>query len=107
DAALESGMQALGSVEGILQVIGSQMSEDGEAVEYIALIDTESADPTEVVEKLSAEVADQGFEPSQYGEFYVSGPAGFSADLANPCAGMDSTLLIVELATVLVTLVVV
>ena len=67
DAALESGMQALDSIEGILQVIGPQVSEDGEAVEYIALIDTESADPTEVVEKLSAEVSDQGFEPSQYG----------------------------------------
>lgn len=50
DGALESGMQALDSIEGILQVIGPQISEDGEAVEYIALIDTESADPTEVVE---------------------------------------------------------
>ena len=107
DAALESGMQALDSVEGILQVIGPQISEDGEAVEYIALIDTESADPTEVVEKLSAEVSDKGFEPSQYGDFYVSGPAGFSADLANAFAGIDGILLLVALAAVLVILVVV
>ena len=107
DAALESGMQALDSIEGILQVIGPQISEDGEAVEYIALIDTESADPTEVVEKLSAEVSDQGFEPSQYGDFYVSGPAGFSADLANAFAGIDGILLLVALAAVLVILVVV
>ena len=77
------------------------------AVEYIALIDTESADPTEVVEKLSAEVSDQGFEPSQYGDFYVSGPAGFSADLANAFAGIDGILLLVALAAVLVILVVV
>src|SRR5699024_7760894 len=64
-------------------------------------------DPTEVVEKLSAEVSDQGFEPSQYGDFYVSGPAGFSADLANAFAGIDGILLLVALAAVLVLLVVV
>lgn len=60
-----------------------------------------------MVEKLSAEVSDQGFEPSQYGDFYVSGPAGFSADLANAFAGIDGILLLVALAAVLVILVVV
>ena len=107
NAALESGTETLKSVDGILQVIGPQVSEDGEAVEYIALIDTESADPTDVVEALSAEVADKGFEPSQYGEFYVAGPAGFSADLVNAFAGIDGILLLVALAAVLVILIVV
>ena len=107
NAALESGTETLKSVDGILQVIGPQVSEDGEAVEYIALIDTESADPTDVVEALSAEVADKGFEPSQYGKFYVAGPAGFSADLVNAFAGIDGILLLVALAAVLVILIVV
>ena len=107
NAALESGTETLKSVDGILQVIGPQVSEDGEAVEYIALIDTESADPTDVVEALSAEVADKSFEPSQYGKFYVAGPAGFSADLVNAFAGIDGILLLVALAAVLVILIVV
>ena len=107
NAALESGTETLKSVDGILQVIGPQISEDGEAVEYIALIDTESADPTDVVEALSAEVADKSFEPSQYGKFYVAGPAGFSADLVNAFAGIDGILLLVALAAVLVILIVV
>lgn len=107
NAALESGTETLKSVDGILQVIGPQVSEEGEAVEYIALIDTESADPTDVVEALSAEVADKSFEPSQYGKFYVAGPAGFSADLVNAFAGIDGILLLVALAAVLVILIVV
>ena len=107
NAALESGTETLKSVDGILQVIGPQVSKDGEAVEYIALIDTESADPTDVVEALSAEVADKSFEPSQYGKFYVAGPAGFSADLVNAFAGIDGILLLVALAAVLVILIVV
>lgn len=107
NAALESGTETLKSVDGILQVIGPQVSKDGEAVEYIALIDTESADPTDVVEALSAEVADKDFEPSQYGKFYVAGPAGFSADLVNAFAGIDGILLLVALAAVLVILIVV
>ena len=107
NAALESGTETLKSVDGILQVIGPQVSEEGEAVEYIALIDTESADPTDVVEALSAEVADKDFEPSQYGKFYVAGPAGFSADLVNAFAGIDGILLLVALAAVLVILIVV
>ena len=107
NAALESGTETLKSVDGILQVIGPQVSKDGEAVEYIALIDTESADPTDVVEALSAEVADKSFEPSQYGKFYVAGPAGFSADLVNAFAGIDGILLLVALTAVLVILIVV
>lgn len=86
----------LESTEGVMQVIGPTPSEDGEAVQYIALIDTESADATEVVQLLSDEVTDDGF--------YVTGPAGFSADLANAFAGIDGILLLVALAAVLVIL---
>lgn len=87
----------LESTEGVMQVIGPTPSEDGEAVQYIALIDTESADATEVVQLLSDEVTDDGF--------YVTGPAGFSADLANAFAGIDGILLLVALAAVLVILI--
>ncbi|WP_313547684.1 MMPL family transporter [Corynebacterium sp.] len=87
----------LESTEGVMQVIGPTPSGDGEAVQYIALIDTGSADATEVVQLLSDEVADGGF--------YVTGPAGFSADLANAFAGIDGILLLVALAAVLVILI--
>ena len=80
-----------------MQVIGPTPSEDGEAVQYIALIDTESADATEVVQLLSDEVSEDGF--------YVTGPAGFSADLANAFAGIDGILLLVALVAVLIILI--
>lgn len=89
--------ERLESAEGVIQVIGPTPSEDSQAVQYIALIDTESADATEVVQLLSDEVADDGF--------YVTGPAGFSADLANAFAGIDGILLLVALAAVLVILI--
>ena len=89
--------ERLESTEGVMQVIGPTPSEDGKAVQYIALIDTESADATEVVQLLSDEVTDDGF--------YVTGPAGFSADLANAFAGIDGILLLVALAAVLVILI--
>ncbi|NWO04843.1 MAG: MMPL family transporter, partial [Alteromonadaceae bacterium] len=89
--------ERLESTEGVMQVIGPTPSEDGEASQYIALIDTGSADATEVVQLLSDEVADDGF--------YVTGPAGFSADLANAFAGIDGILLLVALAAVLVILI--
>ncbi|MDN6245947.1 MAG: MMPL family transporter, partial [Corynebacterium casei] len=89
--------ERLESTEGVIQVIGPTPSEDSQAVQYIALIDTESADATEVVQLLSDEVADDGF--------YVTGPAGFSADLANAFAGIDGILLLVALAAVLVILI--
>ncbi|MGO1457520.1 MAG: MMPL family transporter [Corynebacterium casei] len=89
--------ERLESTEGVIQVIGPTPSEDSQAVQYIALIDTESADATEVVQLLSDEVTDDGF--------YVTGPAGFSADLANAFAGIDGILLLVALAAVLVILI--
>ncbi|MDO5507398.1 MAG: MMPL family transporter [Corynebacterium casei] len=89
--------ERLESTEGVMQVIGPTPSEDGDAVQYIALIDTGSADATEVVQLLSDKVADDGF--------YVTGPAGFSADLANAFAGIDGILLLVALAAVLVILI--
>ena len=89
--------ERLESTEGVIQVIGPTPSEDSQAVQYIALIDTESADATEVVQLLSDEVTDDGF--------YVTGPAGFSADLASAFAGIDGILLLVALAAVLVILI--
>ena len=89
--------ERLESTEGVIQVIGPTPSEGSQAVQYIALIDTESADATEVVQLLSDEVTDDGF--------YVTGPAGFSADLANAFAGIDGILLLVALAAVLVILI--
>lgn len=84
---------ALESVDGVQQVIGPQVSEDGEAVQYIALVDS-----TDVVDELTPVVAD-------FGDYYVSGPAGFSADLVNAFAGIDGILLLVALAAVLVILI--
>lgn len=105
EPALAGGAEQLNAVEGVMQVIGPQISEDGQAVQYITIIDTESADPTAVVEELTAEISDAGFEPSEYGDFYVSGPAGFSADLVSAFAGIDGILLLVALVAVLIILI--
>ena len=105
DSALASGTEQIESVDGVMQVIGPQIAEDGTAVQYITLIDTESADPTEVVEELTAEISDSSFAPSDFGDFYVTGPAGFSSDLAGAFAGIDGILLIVALVAVLIILV--
>ncbi|MDM7892882.1 MMPL family transporter [Curtobacterium caseinilyticum] len=78
-------------------------SEDGDAVEIVAT-PTEDADTGDVVTAIRAQVDDA--LPSGV-DGYVTGPAGFTADLTAAFAGIDGLLLGVALAAVFVILVVV
>src|SRR5699024_5129102 len=75
-------------------------SEDGLAVQVFVPLDAD-ADLSAAVEEIKAELAadlPEGFVS------YVTGPAGFSAALAEGFAGIDGLLLAVALAAVLVIL---
>jgi RND superfamily putative drug exporter len=78
-------------------------SEDGDAVEIVATL-TAAADPGDAVGAVRADVED-ALPDGLSG--YVTGPAGFTADLTAAFAGIDGLLLGVALAAVLVILVVV
>ncbi|MDM7885970.1 efflux RND transporter permease subunit [Curtobacterium sp. RHCKG23] len=87
-------------VQGVSPVIPS---EDGEAAEIVATL-TEAADPGDAVAAIRADV-DAALPTGVAG--YVTGPAGFTADLTAAFAGIDGLLLGVALAAVFVILVVV
>lgn len=78
-------------------------SEDGRAVQVFVPLNP-SAELTESVEKLSETLTQQ---TPDYVSSYVTGPAGFTADLSAAFAGIDGLLLAVALAAVLVILVIV
>ncbi|WP_193104478.1 MMPL family transporter [Brachybacterium sp. FME24] len=103
-AALTDATEALAGLEGVVEEISPPIpSEDGLAVQVFVPVDAD-ADIGEVVGQLDAELANdlpQGLTA------YVTGPAGFSADLGAAFAGIDGLLLGVALAAVLVILVVV
>ncbi len=78
-------------------------SEDGRAVQVFVPLNP-SAELTESVEKLSETLTQQ---TPDYVSTYITGPAGFTADLSAAFAGIDGLLLAVALAAVLVILVIV
>ncbi|MBT1677461.1 MMPL family transporter [Curtobacterium aurantiacum] len=87
-------------VEAVSPVIPS---EDGDAVEIVATL-TQDAETGEAVEAIRADVDDA--LPSGVSG-YVTGPAGFTADLTEAFAGIDGLLLGVALAAVFVILIIV
>ncbi|MBA8989527.1 RND superfamily putative drug exporter [Curtobacterium pusillum] len=89
-----------GDVQGVSPVIPS---DDGEADEIVATL-TQDADTGDAVDAIRAEVDDA--LPSGV-QGYVTGPAGFTADLTAAFAGIDGLLLGVALAAVFVILVIV
>ena len=78
-------------------------SEDGLAVQLFVPIDAD-AEVTEVVEQLGETLRDDAPDGV---DVHVTGPAGFTADLAAGFAGIDGILLLVALLAVLVILVIV
>ncbi|PZE32135.1 MMPL family transporter [Curtobacterium sp. MCSS17_006] len=78
-------------------------SEDGDAVEIVATL-TQDAETGDAVEAIRADVDDA--LPSGVSG-YVTGPAGFTADLTEAFAGIDGLLLGVALAAVFVILIIV
>lgn len=87
-------------VQGVSPVIPS---EDGDAVEIVATL-TQDAETGDAVASIRADVED-ALPAGLSG--YVTGPAGFTADLTEAFAGIDGILLGVALAAVFVILVVV
>uniref|UniRef100_A0A942SYK0 MMPL family transporter n=1 Tax=Neobacillus citreus TaxID=2833578 RepID=A0A942SYK0_9BACI len=93
----------LGDRDGVQAVSPAIPSEDGEAVEIVATLTTD-AETGDAVEAIRADV-DDALPDGVSG--YVTGPAGFTADLTEAFAGIDGLLLGVALVAVLVILVVV
>lgn len=101
--AIGTSAQALGEIQDVLEVSPPIPSEDGKAVEIIALVSSE-ADTGTVVEHLRERLAEDTPEGLSVA---VTGPAGLVADLSAAFAGIDGLLLIVALVAVLVILVIV
>ncbi|WP_312918594.1 MMPL family transporter [Kocuria sp.] len=101
--AIGTNAQALGELQDVLEVSPPIPSEDGKAVEIIALVSSE-ADTGTVVEHLRERLAEDTPEGLSVA---VTGPAGLVADLSAAFAGIDGLLLIVALVAVLVILVIV
>ncbi|MFC7403408.1 MMPL family transporter [Citricoccus sp. GCM10030269] len=113
-AALSAWGEKLGAVDGVDQMVGPVPSEDREAIQYIALINAESAEPDVVVEDLRRVLEAAKTDPVAAGaedlagvNVHVTGPAGLSADLAGAFAGIDGVLLAVALGAVFLILVLV
>ncbi|WP_114854743.1 MMPL family transporter [Brachybacterium sp. YJGR34] len=103
-AAVGTALDGIAEIDGVEGEISPPLlSEDALAVQAFVPIDAE-ADIGAVIEEIDAALADSltaGLTP------YVTGPAGFSADLSAAFAGIDGLLLAVALAAVLVILVIV
>lgn len=95
--------QDLGKRDDVQAVSPAIPSEDGDAVEIVATL-TQDADTGDAVEAIRADVDDA--LPSGV-QGYVTGPAGFTADLTEAFAGIDGILLGVALAAVFVILIIV
>lgn len=98
-AELNTVVAGLTDLEGVGEDVSPAIpSEDGLAVQAFVPIDSGEA-VADVVDKLSETLSDQ--TPDNVAT-YVTGPAGFSADLGAAFAGIDGLLLAVALAAVLV-----
>ncbi|MBB5830487.1 MMPL family transporter [Brachybacterium aquaticum] len=103
-AAIEQATADLAQLEQVRGDISPPItSEDGLAVQVFVPLDAET-DLAEATTAIRAEL-EADLPPGLTG--YVTGPAGFSADLAEAFAGIDGLLLGVALAAVLLILVVV
>lgn len=114
--AVEALTGALKDVEGVQEVVGPFPSEDGGAVQLIALVDTSDGAPEldSVVDQLRTVLVqttadDPAVQDSSLADtqWHVTGPAGLASDLGGAFAGIDGILLAVALTVVFVILVVV
>ncbi|MGG7509523.1 MMPL family transporter [Plantibacter sp. YIM 135249] len=102
--AIDDELTKVATLDGIADGISPGIpSEDGKAIEVFVPIDG-SADLGDVVEALRAQLSDA--VPSGM-DVYVTGPAGFSADLVDAFAGIDGILLLTALAAVFLILIIV
>ena len=85
-------------------VLGPIPSEDGQAVQYLVFLDAEGEELRDAIDELRTLV--QAETPAGFSAF-VTGPAGFLADLVAGFGGIDGILLLVALIAVLVILLIV
>ncbi|SDH78255.1 MMPL family transporter [Agrococcus jejuensis] len=96
--------EAVAAVDGVVEASPAIPSDDGEAVQIVAIVDSSESEAVDVaVDAIRDLVADapDGLTGA------VTGPAGFAADIAEAFSGIDGILLLVALAAVLVILVIV
>ena len=100
-AEVQAIADSIADIESVTELSPAIPSEDGVAAQVVVSIDGEGDIP-EVIAEIRETVADE--LPSSL-EAWVTGPAGFTADLANGFTGIDGLLLVVALAAVFVILV--
>ncbi len=102
EQAIADDVRAFGAVELLAgEVVGPQVSQDGEAAQVIVPVSMEDWDQSiDVVDALRAAGADN---PEGLA-LHVTGPVGASADSAAAFEGIDSTLLYAAAAVVIVIL---
>lgn len=93
----------IGASEGVIEVSPAIPSEDGEAAQIVVSIDA-TAEVTDIVAEVRELVAADGPDGL---DAWVTGPAGFTADLATGFTGIDGLLLLVALGAVFLILIVV
>ncbi len=103
-ADLQTLSEDIAAIEGVLEGVSPPIeSEDGQAVQIFVPIDS-SGEVREVVEEIRTLVSEE--LPSSL-EGWVTGPAGFTADLVKGFLGIDGLLLVVALIAVFIILVIV
>ncbi|MGI8417462.1 MAG: MMPL family transporter [Nakamurella sp.] len=105
-AAVGKAADSLNSIKGLVgKAIGPTPSKDGAAIELIVPLDANlGADLSTAVDRVRS-ILDSTLPPGL--QSYVTGPAGFAADLISSFAGIDGVLLLVAVAVVLLILIVV
>ncbi len=108
-AAIGEDVAEIAALEGVVgEVAGPIPSESGEAVQLIVPLDaSEATDTQEYVEQVREIVGSDGSLQIDGASSYVTGPAGFLADLGEAFGEIDGILLVVTLSVVLVILLVV
>ena len=101
--AVAASVEDLSSLVGVSTVSPPISSEDGKAAQVFIGIDT-TANLSKTVSSIRDGISQHDLEGL---EFHVTGPAGFSSDLAKAFSGIDGLLLLVALGLVLVILLVV
>lgn len=102
--AIGAALADVDDIDGVGDEVSPPLpSEDGEAVQAFVPVSSES-EVGEVVDELGTQLRDEAPEGVQV---FVTGPAGFTADLVAGFAGIDGLLLGVALLAVLVILVLV
>ena len=103
-AAIQDLSEEIAGIDGVQEGVSPPIeSEDGEAAQIFVPIDS-SGEVRVVVEEIRTMVSEQ--LPSNL-EGWVTGPAGFTADLVKGFLGIDGLLLIVALLAVFIILVIV